>query len=79
MNITFSLNSNPALFRAFNRAIEHICDGNPIRSQDTVIDLLQQKCGVRLIRDGGDHTGTTRWTAHFVDDITYAWFLLRWS
>lgn len=80
MNIEFSKSTNPTLFQAFVNAIEYVCENHQTRNQGEVINIIQQELGVRLIRhERGEGDTATKWTAHFVDDKVYVWFLLRWA
>jgi hypothetical protein len=78
MNIEFSTETNPTLFLAFVRVIDHICDKHQTRNETEVLELIQQELGVKLIRK--DSTSkTTKWIAHFADEKAHTLFILRWA
>jgi hypothetical protein len=82
MNIEFTKASNPAMYEAFARVINHICDKHQTQNEREVLNLIQQEFQVRLMRKPNGLYATeyitTEYIAHFANEQACTMFMLRW-
>ncbi len=82
MNIKFSKWTHPTLFQALVRVAEHVSNKHQTRNEKEVLNLIQQECGVRFIRNENydpDYNTTTKWIAHFAGEKAYTMFMVKWT